>query len=146
MWLLLPVELFDLCRLEENHGTAAAALLAQGAPPPVLAEAAAAALLAPAALPPVFALILSHFHVRRAGPTPLGKKVLRRRLLSTNADSALWLDARAVQRTWRTDPAPNKFSAEIDVNSAENSSQVRVARYSRIRPQCSIFARNKQRL
>ena len=73
IWVLLPVELFDLCRLEESHGTAAAALfalaalplvfaetataaiLALGAPPPVLADAAAAALLAKAALPPVLA-------------------------------------------------------------------------------------------
>ena len=48
---------FDRCRLEKDYGflTAAAALLALAALPPVLAEAAAAALLAPAALPPVLA-------------------------------------------------------------------------------------------
>ena len=78
IWVLLFVELFDLCRLDESHGTATAALLALAAPPPMLADAAAAALLAlgappsvladataatvfaPAALPPVLAL-LSHF-------------------------------------------------------------------------------------
>ena len=56
IWVLLPVELFDLCRLEESHGTAAAAtLLALGAPPPVLTDTAADALLADAAPPPVLA-------------------------------------------------------------------------------------------
>ena len=55
-----PVELFDLCRLEENHGAAVAAVLAPAAPPPVLANAAAAAVLAVAALPPVLALLPSH--------------------------------------------------------------------------------------
>jgi len=55
IWILLPVELFDLSRLEENHGAAAAAVLAPAAPPPVLADAAAAAVLAPVALPPVLA-------------------------------------------------------------------------------------------
>ena len=49
IWLLLPLVLFDLCRLEESHVTAAAALFALAAPPPVLADAAAAALLAIAA-------------------------------------------------------------------------------------------------
>jgi hypothetical protein len=78
IWLLLPVELFDLSRLEYNHGAAAAALLAPaglppmladaaaaavlalGAPPPVLADAATTAVLAVAAPPPVFALLVSH--------------------------------------------------------------------------------------
>ena len=55
IWVLLPVELNDLCRLEEGHGTAGAALFAPAAPPPVLADAAAAALLAFGALPPVLA-------------------------------------------------------------------------------------------
>ena len=54
MGLFLLVKFFDLCRLEDSHGTAAA-LLAPAAPPPVLTEAAASALLAPAALPPVLA-------------------------------------------------------------------------------------------
>ena len=53
MGLFLLVKLFDLCRLKNDHGAAAAALLAPAAHPPVLAEAAAAALLAPAALSPV---------------------------------------------------------------------------------------------
>ena len=53
MLVLLPIRLVDLCRLENSHGTAAAALFAPFAPPPVLADASAAALLAPAALPPV---------------------------------------------------------------------------------------------
>ena len=39
IWVLLPVELFDLCRLDENHVTAAAAVLAPAAPPPVLTDA-----------------------------------------------------------------------------------------------------------
>ena len=73
IWVLLPVEFLDLCRLDESHLTAASALLAlaalppvladaaaaavfaQGTPPPVLAETAAAALLANTALPPVLA-------------------------------------------------------------------------------------------
>ena len=56
IWVLLPVELFDRCRLDESHVAAAAALLALAAPlPSVLAEAAAAALLAHAAHPPVLA-------------------------------------------------------------------------------------------
>ena len=134
LWVLLPVELFDLCRVDESHGTAAAALFALAAPPPVLtdtaaaavlalaappsvfadataaallaiaalppvlADATAAALLAPAALPlvlaeaaaaalladdappPVLALLVSHFHVRTAGPrcAPRAKTVLER--------------------------------------------------------------------
>ena len=55
IWVLLPVELFDLCRLDENHVTAAAAVLAPAALPPVLADGSAAALLAIVALPPVLA-------------------------------------------------------------------------------------------
>ena len=55
IWVLLPVEIFDLCRLEESHGAATAALLALAAHPPVLADAATATLLALAALPPVLA-------------------------------------------------------------------------------------------
>ena len=46
MLILLPIRLVDLCRLENSHGTAAAALFAPFAPPPVLADASAAALLA----------------------------------------------------------------------------------------------------
>ena len=53
IWVLLPVEFFDLCRLEESHVIAAAALRASGAPLPVLADAAAAAVLAQAAPLPV---------------------------------------------------------------------------------------------
>ena len=55
IWVILSIELFDLCRLEESHGTAAATLLALAALPPVLADTAAAALLALAALPSVLA-------------------------------------------------------------------------------------------
>ena len=55
IWLLLPLVLFDLCRLEESHVTAAAALFALAAHPPVFAYATAAAVLALAALPPVLA-------------------------------------------------------------------------------------------
>ena len=55
IWVLLPVEFFDLCRLDDSHVTAAAALLALASLPSVLAEAAAAALLAVAALPSVLA-------------------------------------------------------------------------------------------
>ena len=71
IWVLLPVELFDLCRLEESHVTAAAALLARGAPPPVLADAAAAALLAPAALPPVLAEATAAAVLASAAPPPM---------------------------------------------------------------------------
>ena len=54
IWLFLPFEFkFDLCRLEDDHVTAA--LLALAALPAVLADAGAAALLALAALPPVLA-------------------------------------------------------------------------------------------
>ena len=55
IWVLLPVEPFDLCRLEESHVTAAAAPFALAAHPPVFAYATAAAVLALAALPPVLA-------------------------------------------------------------------------------------------
>eukprot|EP00964_Phaeocystis_antarctica_P095656 scaffold62094_cov63-Phaeocystis_antarctica.AAC.2 len=55
IWVLFPVEFFDLCRLEESNGTAAATVLALAALPPVLADAAAAALLTDAAPPPVLA-------------------------------------------------------------------------------------------
>ena len=56
MGIFLAVEVyFDLCRLENSHVTDAATLLADAAPPPVLANAAAAALLALAAPPPVLA-------------------------------------------------------------------------------------------
>ena len=55
IWLLLPVELLYLYRLEESHGTVAAALFTLAVLPPVLAEAAAAALFALAAPPPVLA-------------------------------------------------------------------------------------------
>jgi hypothetical protein len=59
IWVLLPVELFDLSRLEESHGAAAAAVLAPAAAAAaarrVLADAAAAAVLALGALPPVLA-------------------------------------------------------------------------------------------
>ena len=61
IWVILPIAIFDLCRIKDSHGTAAATLLALAALPPVLAEAAAAALLAPAALPPVLALLVHHF-------------------------------------------------------------------------------------
>ena len=37
IWVLLPVEFFDLCRLDENDVTAAAAVLAPAAPLTVLA-------------------------------------------------------------------------------------------------------------
>ena len=37
IWVLFPVELLDLCRLDEYHVTAAAALLAVAALPSVLA-------------------------------------------------------------------------------------------------------------
>ena len=45
IWVLLPVELLDLRRLDESHVTATAALLALAALTPMLAEAAAAALV-----------------------------------------------------------------------------------------------------
>ena len=60
IWVLLPVEFFDLCRLEESHVITAAALRASGAPLPVLTYAATAALLADAAPPPVLALLPFH--------------------------------------------------------------------------------------
>ncbi len=41
LWVLLPITLVNLCRLEDSHGTAAAALLALAAPPPVWARHAA---------------------------------------------------------------------------------------------------------
>ena len=55
IWVLLPVELFDLRCLDKSHVTAAAAVLAVAAPPTVLANTAAAAILAIPALPPVLA-------------------------------------------------------------------------------------------
>jgi hypothetical protein len=71
IWVLLPVELFDLCRLEEHHGTATAAVLAPAAPPPVLADATAAAVLAPAALPPVLAEAAAAAVLAPAAPPPM---------------------------------------------------------------------------
>ena len=64
---------FDRCRLEKDYGflTAAAALLALAALPPVLAEAAAAALLAPAALPPVLAEAAAAALLALAAPPPV---------------------------------------------------------------------------
>ena len=55
--VFLTVEFFDrhVCRLEDSHMNAAAALLALAALPPVLAEATATAVLALAALTPVLA-------------------------------------------------------------------------------------------
>ena len=55
IWVFLPIELFDLYRLDESHVTAAAAVLAPAALPPVLADATAAAVLAHGAPPPVLA-------------------------------------------------------------------------------------------
>ena len=89
IWVFLPVELLDLCRLEEHHGTAtaavfapaaplpvlaeatAAAVLALGTPPPVLAEAAAAAVLAPAAPPPVLADAAAAAVLAAVAPPPV---------------------------------------------------------------------------
>ena len=71
IWVLLPVELFDLSRLEENHGAAAAAVLALGAPPPVLADASAAAVLAPAAHPPMLAHAAAAAVLARAALPPV---------------------------------------------------------------------------
>ena len=53
IWLFLPAEFLDLCRIKDNHVTAA--LLAQAALSLVLADAFATAVLALAALPPVLA-------------------------------------------------------------------------------------------
>ena len=53
IWRFLPAEFLDLCRIEDNHVTAA--LLAQAALSLVLADAFATAVLALAALPPVLA-------------------------------------------------------------------------------------------
>eukprot|EP00964_Phaeocystis_antarctica_P135845 scaffold100225_cov62-Phaeocystis_antarctica.AAC.2 len=54
IWLFLPFEFkYDLCRLEDDHVTAA--LFAPAAPPSVLADAASSTLLADAAHPPVLA-------------------------------------------------------------------------------------------
>ena len=55
LWVLLPITLVNLCRIEDSHGAAATALIALAAPPPVLTNSAAAAVLAPAAIPPVLA-------------------------------------------------------------------------------------------
>ena len=56
LWLLVLIDLFDLCRLEESHLTAAVLQSLRScheprALPPVLADAAAAAVLAEAAPP-----------------------------------------------------------------------------------------------
>ena len=71
IWILLPVELLDLFRLEESHVTAAAALVALAAPPLVLADAAAAALLADAAHPPVLANAFAAPVLTGAAPPPV---------------------------------------------------------------------------
>ena len=69
--IFLLVEYFDLCRLEGNHGTAAAALLAPPAFPAVLAEVLAAALLAVAAPPPVLAKFAAAALLALAAPPPV---------------------------------------------------------------------------
>ena len=89
--VLLPITVFDLYRLEDSHGTAAAAaLLALAALPPVLAEAAAAAVLAPAALPPVLADAAAAAILAHVAPPPVrtGRHVRRRAARSRRVPKA----------------------------------------------------------
>eukprot|EP00964_Phaeocystis_antarctica_P116710 scaffold80617_cov54-Phaeocystis_antarctica.AAC.1 len=82
-WLFLRFEFkYDLCRVKDDHVTAA--LLAPAAPPPVLAEAGATALLAPAALPPVLA---------EAGATAILAPAALPPVLANAASAALFADA-----------------------------------------------------
>ena len=111
IWVLLPVELFDLCRLDESHVTAAAALLAlaalpsmladaaaaavlaQGAPPPVLADAAAAAVLALGALPPVLAKAAAAAVLARGALSPVLADAAAAALLAPAALPPVFTDA-----------------------------------------------------
>ena len=85
MWVLLPITLFDLCRLEDSHGTVVAALLAPAALPPVLADAAAAAVLALAAVPPVLAKSAGAALLAIAAPPPVLTDVATAALLAPAA-------------------------------------------------------------
>ena len=85
LWVLLPITLLNLCRLEDSHGTAAAALLALAAPPPVLADTGAAAVLAPAAIPPVLAKSAGAALLAIAAPPPVLTDVATAALLAPAA-------------------------------------------------------------
>ena len=85
LWVLLPITLVNLCRLEDSHGTAAAALLALAAPPPVLADTGAAAVLAPAAIPPVLAKSAGAALLAIAAPPPVLTDVATAALLAPAA-------------------------------------------------------------
>ena len=69
IWLFLPAEFVDLCRIEDGHVTAA--LLAPAAHAPMLAEPAAAALLAGAALPPMLADAAAAALLAQGAPPPV---------------------------------------------------------------------------
>ena len=73
LFVFLTVEFFDrhVCRLEDSHMNAAAAVLAPVAPPPMLADADAAALLAVAALPPMLAEAAAAALLAGAAPPPV---------------------------------------------------------------------------
>ena len=88
-WVLLPVELLNLCRLEEHHGTATAAVLAPAALPPVLAEAAATAILAPTALPSVLAEAAATASLALVAPPPVLADAAAAALVALAAFSAV---------------------------------------------------------
>ena len=95
IWLLLLVECFDLCRLEESHGTAEAALLALAAHPPVLADAATAALFADAAHPPVLADTAAAAFLADAAHPPMLAKAAAAALFAIEALPPVLADAAA---------------------------------------------------
>ena len=85
LWVLLPITLVNLCRIEDSHGAAAAALIALAAPPPVLTNSAAAAVLAPAAIPPVLAKSAGAALLAIAAPPPVLTDVATAALLAPAA-------------------------------------------------------------
>ena len=95
IWILLPVELIDLSRLEENHWAAAAAVLAPAAPPPVLADASAAAVLAPVAHPPVLADATAAALLAHAAHPPVLADAAAAAVLATAAPPPVLADAAA---------------------------------------------------
>ena len=95
IWVLLPVEPFDLCRLEESHVTAAAAPFALAAHPPVFAYATAATVLALAALPPVLAEAAAATVLAPAAVPPVLADGATAALLALGAQPSVFADATA---------------------------------------------------
>ena len=93
IWLFLPVEFFDLYRLEEDLMTIA--IFAPSALPPVFAEVPAAALLALAAPPPVLAKATAAALLAVTAPPPVLAEATAAALLAVIAPAPVLADAAA---------------------------------------------------